>query len=826
MINMSGTRGSELKTSFLAGAAFLAFASPAVAQEQPATPDAAAQSPGNGVDEIIVTAQKRSERLSDVPLSITAATGAQLQSRGITTADQLVKVVPGFTYQASDFGAPIYGIRGVSFFSVSPSAIPAVAVYVDQVPLPLSILTKGAPLDIERVEVLKGPQGTLFGGSTTGGAVNYIAAKPTDTFKAGGDLLYGRFSQLEAGAYASGPLSGTVKARLSARTEQRNDWQRSVSRDDSAGQRDFNEARLLIDFEPSSDLRFGLNINGWVDRSDSPTPQFRKFVPSNPGTNPGNPGWAPAFFAFAGPGAIPAATIGAIPPGLKPGPIMPIGGNARAVDFDPGFSRRNNDRFWQTSLRSEYDMGNFATLTSLTSYLNFKGHQVTDPDGTDYSNVLVNQIQDFKTFTQELRLAGDAGPLKWTLGGYYEHTKLFADGVNVNGGTNSTFVGVHYETYGTRSLEKIDTKAVFGGVDYELASGFTVRASARYTAEKRKFDGCTYAPTDATGQGLANAFTAASTFLRTVALGLPVGPTPQIQPGECVTLDTSNPTSNPGILLPVDTVLVNTDRNNFAWKIGADWKPNRDLMIFANVTRGYKAGGVNSIPAPSSAQLFAIEEESVLVYEAGIKATLPAARMSVEASAFHYDYKNKQTGGRFVDAVFGNLPALVNVPKSTVDGAELTINWQPVTGLRLNSSLIYTDAKVTSSFITPDPVGNIVDVKGNQLPGSTKWQALSDVEYRFPVSGTVNAYLGGSLTYHSRSNAQFGNNPDFALPAYTLLDLRAGLAGIDNEWSVEAFGRNITNKYYWTNVSVSGDVQARYAAMPVTYGIRLTFHYR
>src|SRR5712671_6528265 len=140
-------------------------------------------------------AEKRTERLADVPLSITAATGDQLVKQGVNEPADLEKVVPGFTYRLSQNGTPVFQIRGVGFYDEQVAVAPAVTIYVDQVPLPYGRMTECSSLDIERVEVLKGPQGTLFGQNATGGAVNYIAAKPTNSFAAGGDLAYGRFNE-------------------------------------------------------------------------------------------------------------------------------------------------------------------------------------------------------------------------------------------------------------------------------------------------------------------------------------------------------------------------------------------------------------------------------------------------------------------------------------------------------------------------------------------------------------------------------------------------------------------------------------------------------
>jgi outer membrane receptor protein involved in Fe transport len=161
--------------------------SPEGAADVPAQSSSNAPAPGELI-EVVVTAQKRSERLQDVPISITAVTGEQLVDAGVTDTSQLTKVVPGFAYQQSSYGTPIYSIRGIGFYDTSVGISPAVSVYLDQAPLPFSVMARGATLDLERVEVLKGPQGTLFGQNSTGGAINYIAAKPTAIPEAGVDF--------------------------------------------------------------------------------------------------------------------------------------------------------------------------------------------------------------------------------------------------------------------------------------------------------------------------------------------------------------------------------------------------------------------------------------------------------------------------------------------------------------------------------------------------------------------------------------------------------------------------------------------------------------
>ena len=161
---------------------------------------------GTQIQEVVVTAQKRAQNINNVGMSITAISGSALVQQGVSSTADLAKVVPGLTFEPSPFNTPVYTLRGVGYYDSAVSASPTVAVYTDEVPLPFSAMTKAAGLDLERVEVLKGPQGTLYGENTTGGAINYIAAKPTKTYEAGFDAGYGRFNTADVQGYLSGPV--------------------------------------------------------------------------------------------------------------------------------------------------------------------------------------------------------------------------------------------------------------------------------------------------------------------------------------------------------------------------------------------------------------------------------------------------------------------------------------------------------------------------------------------------------------------------------------------------------------------------------------------
>jgi outer membrane receptor protein involved in Fe transport len=172
------------------------------------------------LEEVVVTAQKVSQNINDVGMSIDSATGDELYDMGVKDTADLVKLVPGFNHTYSIYGTPIYTIRGVGFVETTLSSGPTVSVYTDEVPIPFAAETKGALLDVRRVEVLKGPQGTLYGQNSTGGAINYIANRPTEQFEAGFDVSYGRFSTTDIQGFVSGSLTDTVRGRLSVRSIQ------------------------------------------------------------------------------------------------------------------------------------------------------------------------------------------------------------------------------------------------------------------------------------------------------------------------------------------------------------------------------------------------------------------------------------------------------------------------------------------------------------------------------------------------------------------------------------------------------------------------------
>ena len=749
------------------GASSLIGSTTAVAQEE-------------ALEEVTVTAQKRTERLSDVPLSITAASGEQLAKQGISDPTDLERVVPGFDYQKSTYGAPVFAIRGIGVYDTFIGMSPTVTVYVDQVPLPYLAMTQAAGMDLERVEVLKGPQGTLFGQNSTGGAINYIAAKPTKELQMGADATYGRFDEFDTNAFISGPIADGLQARLSVRRESRGDWQESESRpNDGLGKRDFTAARLLLDWQPADAARFEVNLNGWWDGSDTQAAQFE------------------AFSAARSPGGYPEATLA-----LSQRPPAPQ--DARIADWDADNAFKVNNQFYQASLRGDFDLAEKLTLTSISAYSHLDALERVDTDGTDFNDFTYGLAAHIDSLSQELRVAGKLGDrTDFTLGGNFQHDIVDDDDIGDFDATNAGVGPARYQNFINRADQNIITRAGFAALDFKLTDTLTAQGSARYTSQTRDFRGCLLDPGDGK---LANGID----FLRFLATGQ-FNPA---APGSCVTVDNAFNT------LPI--VRDSLDQNNVSWRTGLDWKPADETLIYANATKGFKAGSFTPLPAVFASQLTPVTQESVLAYELGFRMSPLQRTLEISGAGFYYDYRNKQILGYKSFTAFGNLPALQNIPKSSIRGAELQATVLPLKGLRIAAGASYIDSRVDNSIIAPDPFGNSIDLKGEAFPNAPKWQFLSDAEYDFSVSNALSLFVGGDVKDRTSTNAAFGNSDATRIPAYALVDLRAGVQSKDGVWRVQLWGRNVFNRYYLLNVSHVTDTVAATTGMPATYGITVS----
>ncbi|MBK6411594.1 TonB-dependent receptor plug domain-containing protein [Sphingopyxis sp.] len=233
-------------------------------------------------DEIIVTAQRRAQSINDVGMAISAFSNDDLKAQGINNAADLARIVPGFTFAESQKGSPIYTIRGVGLYEESLAASPAVSVYLDEIGYPFPIMADLATLDTERVEVLKGPQGTLYGQNSTGGAINYVSAKPTSVLAGSVDVGLNSFGGF-AGTFAvGGPISENLRARFAVGYDRGGGWQQSYTRDDENGSKNLLRGRAQLEWTPTSTLKVALSLAGFRDRSDTVAVALYRVTPKCP----------------------------------------------------------------------------------------------------------------------------------------------------------------------------------------------------------------------------------------------------------------------------------------------------------------------------------------------------------------------------------------------------------------------------------------------------------------------------------------------------------------------------------------------------------------
>lgn len=820
-------------------------AAPAAAQTASTAPTADTETDTSN-NEIIVTANKREQAVNDVGLTITAATGESLGERGIKGPEDLAKLVPGFTFTQSIYSTPVYTLRGIGLYDATFGAAPSVSIYTDEVPRNVPVMSDALDLDIQRLEVLKGPQGTLFGQSSTGGAINYIVGKPTDTFEMGGFASYERFDRFELSGHVSGPLSDTLRARLAVKGVTGGAYQQSFSRpDDENGKERKLMGRFSLEFEPSSAVKFLFTATGARDRSDPLAAQYA-------GTELNLYGTQAALTASGNPyGYVDAERFAQVSTPTSPGfdstrigrqtivvgrlsspdPLVraganavlgtPISDGARGADWTPGLLGKSDNDYFQFALRSDFAVSDSVTITSTTAYAKKNLEYAQDVDGTTARVGDIPLDGQVESFNQELRIAGDSGGINWIVGASFDDLRTEQNNFFIlnDYSANADLITLTRNNFNSKQ----QTFGLFGNIEAELTSNFTVQGGVRYTKNKLDAVYCYNDPPEDTAQGTALVFGSA---LNSVPI--------TILPGQCfpttgdLLLGTAQST-----LVPVESSL---DQDNFSFRVGANYKFDGGTLLYATVSQGYKAGIFSAIGASRVNQYTPATQEKVIAYEAGFKAPLGDRRFQLNGAAFYYDYSDKQVRGRIQDAVFGLLEKMLNVPGSYIWGLEGEFTAEPVDGLNFSAGATYLKSKVDEDYsATPDGLaiynaqGYTGNFKGSKLPYTPKFSANFDAQYEASLSSDMKAFLGGTVVYQGKQNATFETAvlraEDFVIPSHTTLDLRAGVAAEDDRWRVSVFGRNVTNESYITAVSTYLDTLIRYRGRPAIYGVSVQFKY-
>ena len=422
----------------------------------PATAQSNAEIQATAVQDIVVTAQRREQASQDIGLALSVIGGESLDEKGISVINDVENVVPNMEVD-SQFGSgqPQFRIRGIGAREYSSNNASTVGIYVDEVAHPYTITTQGAMFDISRLEVLRGPQGTLYGRNTTGGAVNIITNAPTADTRAGFSAEYGSYDRHKVEGYLSGQIAPNLLGRLAAVTEQGGAWQYHRDTRQKLGEKDKTAVRGRLTWDASQDVTVDLAATYQIDKSDGLG--FRLTAP---------------YRVFDGSVTYPADTAWRIT-GWELSPEM-AAVSGRALGSKPG---RDNEGL-DLNARIRADLG-WAQLNSITAYQSFERLEYNDWDGTRFNESDVYFYNDIDAFSQELRLSSnDDGRLNWMVGGYY------ADESN-DGGFYTQFRGADRTLINTPYEQAVEAFGVFTHNSYQLTDRLNLIAGLRYENETR-----------------------------------------------------------------------------------------------------------------------------------------------------------------------------------------------------------------------------------------------------------------------------------------------------------------------------------------------------
>jgi outer membrane receptor protein involved in Fe transport len=683
-------------------------------------------------------------------------------------------------------------------------------------------------LDPERVEVLEGPQGTLYGQNSTGGLINFIAAKPTDTYQAGFDETFGRFEDNLFSAFVSGPIDPTLGFRLSASTENGGAWQQSATRNASLGDKNTQIERLIADWNPNSNFTARLNVNGWQDQSDTQAGQLEGFRFQDPqNIAVGDPS-DPAFYL---PAPVGSQAYDNYPDEIKAVLAEPIStGNARTADWYSNAHPKNNENFFQANLRLDYTVSDAMGLTLLSSYEHFTEKNVVDQAAVAAAAETTLVRGNVISYFDELRAHGTLGDGRgnWLLGANYEYdTSNENDDIDPFHSTASFSpaalgLGPFFQ-FGALNLDKSTTTSVYGNIEYRILDTLDLHGGIRYTRSNQDLGGCSYSYYPSVNE--------IQTFLSNLFATAYGGTGGVSVPGQCATL------GPPPNFIP-SLIQNKLDQSNVPWRVGIDWTPTDNDLFYFTVSKGYKAGSSPALGASSFVQLAPVTQEALMSYELGAKSQLFDQSLQLNVALFHYDYTNKQELGRILDflGVYGALQTLLNIPKSKEDGAEFSAVWRPLDGLTLNGAFTYLDSSVTSDFFDygPYPLGlnDLINFKGESFPYTPKWSLQLGARYDWDVGNGYLAFVSADGSYQSRTSTAFGSEeaaadkaPPLENKAYALLNLSAGIEAPEGHWKLQIWGKNVTDTYYWHSAYYVSDTVARLAGMPATYGFTVSYRY-
>lgn len=742
------------------GAAALMWSGAAAAEtESEASADAVAR-----LENIVVTAQRRAENVQDVPIAITALSSATLEKQRVTDVTSLDNLVPGLRIAAADAAAnPKIFIRGAGLNDFNPTSSSGVGLYADGVYIGSPLAQFATFYDLDRIEVLRGPQGTLYGRNTTGGAINVIARRPTFTTEANASIEYGSFDALQLNAGIGGPIIADKLAfRLAGQYAEDEGFSTNSVTGNKVNNADRYALRGSLLFTPDDVTDILFTVNTFSNRGGAVQPKSRQLFPVDPIAAGPDGVCAPAFFRSG----LCTDAIGFAD--TDPDPFT-ITSDVEAQD---------KVDLWSAALTIDRDFGGL-TLTSITAYQDVErsAHENTDSSPLQMLEAFYNNTQE--QFSQELRLASDGDSLKWVVGAYYMQDTTTSDSAydvlrllrpmfispenptGVSPENSVIFLGYPY-------TQETDSYAIFGQADYELSPGLMLTAGLRWSADEKSMD------------------------YSSLAEGV----------------------------LPLFSYQASRTFSDWSGKIGLKYDLTDTTNIYASYSRGYKSGGFFGGNADSPEQVEPYDNETVNAYEIGSKSDLFGNRLRMNLSGFYYDYQNIQAYST-VERGGLTVQVLDNAAGAEMYGAEAEFVAMPIENLDLSLGLAWLHAKYGEYNSLGD------DYSGNQMPQAPKFSLTSRAAYTFQFPTGVHVTPSVDVSYRSKVYFDSTMRERLSDPDLWLVGAELAIRTPDGHIEGGFWGRNLTDEAYLTSANPidSLGVDLLTYARPRTVGFFLRYNY-
>jgi iron complex outermembrane receptor protein len=772
-------KGVQGRAMLLAGAAWAIGGLVAPVQAQ-----TAGQEPAT-LDEVIVTATKRGQTVLEAPVSVSVVTSEIIRDSGATNFSELSTLVPSvvFSSQQSPVQSNV-GMRGVTTAGGSAALEPSVGIYVDGVFTDRTAIGIGDFNDIAAVEVLRGPQSTLFGNASPAGIINFVTQDPDRTFSGEFRGTVGNFNRQQFAGTISGPIiEDTLFGRVSVFSHQRDGYLKNLIGRDSNDQNTYGvRAKLLYDTGGP------LRVLGTVEYSDIdqnccvpvhvnvPDGLYARFATASTG------------FPFVGTGV--------------PFPRDQLESQTIAVN---GLNTYEQSLF-ALNLRVEYEFDGGYRLTSISAYRSVDQFSEADIDFTGLDLLVFPGVaRDNQHISQELRLASPEGrPITWLIGAYGFEKQVEEDSALLINAQTAALFGGNVLAQNSPSANSITNRnfALFGEATWELTDRLSLTGGLRWNYDDKRI------------------FAFAS---RLRANGTPLSPTQFIP---------ENRRQREG--------------GEFTGRVVAEYALTEDLRTFASYTRGYKAFGINddanllrNVPGAD----FFFDSEIVDNYEVGLKGSLDIWDTDFSAVAFRTEYDDFQALSSFTDT--GNTLRfyLQNAASLISQGVELDATARPVEGLSLTVAATYLDAAFASFPNAQGPAG-VIDLSGRTLTDAPKWSASAVVRYERSIGGGLRVFGQTDVFHRSSVFTELTYDPFLVQEAHTKINARFGLGDEADHWTLEVWGRNLTDEITFgrggrpvfgavTGVLPAagspsfpvGNTYIKYTGEPRTYGLTLTYRF-